>query len=144
VPPLDDDVSVDELREAVEHMHGVPARFVEAVEIDERFNGEVVWQGAVKVFELTGHPSGATRAYAWSYRTERFGRTQLVRLHRGPWASDATPLRPLRQDGHAVQLGAARLARAASFENRPVPPETVERVSVDRRSRCPQPTRPAA
>jgi hypothetical protein len=67
---IDDDVSVDELREAVEHLHGVPARFLEAVEVDERFNGEVVWQGAVKVFELTGHPSGATRAYAWSFRTE--------------------------------------------------------------------------
>jgi len=26
--------------------------FVEAVEVDERFNGEVVWRGAVKVFEL--------------------------------------------------------------------------------------------
>jgi hypothetical protein len=66
---IDDDVSIDELREAVEHMHGVPARYVETVEVDERFNGEVVWQGAVKVFALTGHPSGATRAYAWSYRT---------------------------------------------------------------------------
>jgi len=39
---IDDDVSIDELREAVEHMHGVPARFVESVEVDERFNGEVV------------------------------------------------------------------------------------------------------
>jgi len=39
---IDDGVSVDELREAVEHMHGVPARFVEAVEVDERFNGDVV------------------------------------------------------------------------------------------------------
>ena len=67
---MDDDVSVDELREAVEHMHGVPANYVETIEVDERFNGEVVWQGAVKVFALTGHPSGATRAYAWSYRTE--------------------------------------------------------------------------
>ncbi|MGO9835640.1 MAG: hypothetical protein ACLP1X_15650 [Polyangiaceae bacterium] len=67
---MDDDVSVDELREAVEHLHGVPARFVETVEVDERFNGEVVWQGAVKVFALTGHPSGATKAYAWSLLVE--------------------------------------------------------------------------
>jgi hypothetical protein len=37
-----DDVSIDELRETVEHLRGVPARFVEAVEVDERFNGEVV------------------------------------------------------------------------------------------------------
>ena len=67
---IDDDVSIEELQKAVEHLHGVPARFLEAVEVDERFKGEVVWQGAVKVFELTGHPSGATRAYAWSFRTE--------------------------------------------------------------------------
>jgi hypothetical protein len=69
-PPMDDDVSIDELQKAVEYMHGVPARFIEAVEVDERFNGEVVWQGTVKVFALTAHPSGATRAYAWSFRTE--------------------------------------------------------------------------
>ena len=39
----DDDVSIDELRQAVEHLHGVPAKFIEAVEVDKRFNGEVVW-----------------------------------------------------------------------------------------------------
>jgi hypothetical protein len=65
---MDDDVSVDELREAVEHMHGVPARFIEAVEVDERFEGQPVWQGAVKVSDIVGHPSGAKRAYAWNGR----------------------------------------------------------------------------
>ena len=67
---LDDDVSIDELREAVEYLHGVPARYVETVEVDERFKGDVVWQGAVKVFALDGHPSGAKLAYAWSYLVE--------------------------------------------------------------------------
>lgn len=67
---MDDDVSIDELREAVEHMHGVPASYVESVEVDERFQGAIVWQGTVKVFALARHPSGATRAYAWSHRTE--------------------------------------------------------------------------
>ena len=66
---IDDDVSTDELRLAVEHNCGVPARFVEVVEVDERHKGRTVWQGAVKVFELTGHPK-ASRAYAWSVRTE--------------------------------------------------------------------------
>ncbi len=69
-PTQDDDVSIDELKEWVEFFHGVPASFVEAVEVDERLDGKVVWQGAVKVFALTGHPLGATRAYAWSVRTE--------------------------------------------------------------------------
>jgi len=67
---MDDDVSNEELQAAVEHMHGVPARFVESVDVDERFNGAIVWQGTVKVFALIGHPSGAKLAYAWSFRTE--------------------------------------------------------------------------
>jgi len=67
---VDDDVSVDELREAVEHMHGVKAKFLKAVEVDERFEGKPVWQGTVKVFTLDGHPSGASLAFAWSVRLE--------------------------------------------------------------------------
>jgi hypothetical protein len=65
----DDDVSIAALQTAVEHMQGVPARFVESVEVDERYEGKPVSQGAVKVFDLKGHPSGAKRAYAWSYAT---------------------------------------------------------------------------
>jgi hypothetical protein len=42
IHPLDDDVSMDELPEVVEHIRGVPARFVEPVKIDERFKREVV------------------------------------------------------------------------------------------------------
>ena len=65
-----DDVSPEELARHVQVMHGVPARFVEAVEVHETHEGRTVWEGAVKVFALTGHPSGATRAYAWSYPTD--------------------------------------------------------------------------
>lgn len=36
----DDDVSIDDQRKAVEHMRGVAARFVEAVEVEKRFQGE--------------------------------------------------------------------------------------------------------
>ncbi len=50
-------------------MHGVPARFVEAVEVKEMHEGQTVWEGAVKVFDLVGHPK-AKRAYAWSHPTE--------------------------------------------------------------------------
>lgn len=60
---MDDDVSIEELQKAVEHLHGVPAKFIEAVEVDERFDGEIVWQGIVKVFDVTGHPSGATQDF---------------------------------------------------------------------------------
>jgi len=65
---MKDDVSIEELQKAVEHMHGVPASFVEMVEVREEHGGAVVWAGTVKVFALTGHPK-ASRAYAWSVPT---------------------------------------------------------------------------
>jgi hypothetical protein len=44
--------------------HGRPARFVEAVEVDERFNGEAIWRGAVEVpsLEVTGRSTEALYA----------------------------------------------------------------------------------
>jgi len=71
MPNEPDDVSPEELARHVQAMHGAPAKFIEAVEVHEKMpDGKTtVWEGAVKVFALTGHPSGATRAYAWSYET---------------------------------------------------------------------------
>jgi hypothetical protein len=64
-----DDVSNAELAIQGERLHRAPAKFLESVEVKETFEGKTVWQRAVKMFALTGHPSGATRAYAWSYPT---------------------------------------------------------------------------
>jgi hypothetical protein len=66
--PPRDDVTPDELAKHVEQLHGVPARFVEAVEVKETHEGAIVWEGAVKVFDLAGHAL-AKQAYAWSYPT---------------------------------------------------------------------------
>jgi hypothetical protein len=33
----------------------------------ETFRGQVVWEGAVEVFALTGHPK-AKKAYGWSFQ----------------------------------------------------------------------------
>ncbi len=73
----EDDVSTEELAKHVGHMHKCRARFVEAVEVKETTaEGGVVWEGAVKVFDLSGHPK-ARRAYGWSYPTEE-GRRRFV------------------------------------------------------------------
>jgi hypothetical protein len=37
------------------------------VRVTENFQGKTIWQGAVEIFDLTGHPK-AKRAYAWSHR----------------------------------------------------------------------------
>lgn len=59
------DVSADQLQRAVEGQHGGKAVLVAVEHIVEVFEGKTVWQGAVHVFDLEGHPK-ATRAYAWS------------------------------------------------------------------------------
>lgn len=89
-----EDVSIDELREAVEHMHGAPARYVEAIEVHEKLpDGRSVWEGTVKVFALTKHPSGATRAYAWSHPTEGKKRRFLAVLGVPPVVDAAMAVR---------------------------------------------------
>lgn len=57
--------ALDQLRDAVQNMHGGVATLAQSVPVRETFNGQTVWEGVVHVFDLAGHPK-ATRAYAWS------------------------------------------------------------------------------
>lgn len=63
-----DDAGIPALVEAIKHMHGCDATWIESVPVRETFEGAVVWEGEVQVFDLTGHPM-AKRAYAWSHAT---------------------------------------------------------------------------
>ena len=60
------EVPAYQLRQAVESQHGGTAIFVQSVPVHEEYNGQVVWDGTVAVFDLKGSPTGAFRAYAWS------------------------------------------------------------------------------
>lgn len=60
------EVSADQLQKAVESHHGGKAALVSVEPVKETFQGKTVWEGAVHVFDLEGHPR-ATRAYAWSH-----------------------------------------------------------------------------
>jgi hypothetical protein len=59
------EMSSDQIREAVERMHGGSAQLAQSVPVRETFEGKPVWEGVVHVFDLIGHPT-ASRAYAWS------------------------------------------------------------------------------
>ncbi len=59
------DVSVLDLKNAIESQHGGRATLRHAVTVLETFEGQPVWEGLVHVFDLEGHPD-ATLAYAWS------------------------------------------------------------------------------
>jgi len=56
---------MEALQRAVEHMHGVPARFVGSTPVHEKHGDLTVWQGVVSQFDLEGHAT-AERCYAWS------------------------------------------------------------------------------
>ena len=64
-----DPAGTEALREAIRHLHGCESSWVESVSVTETFQGALVWDGDVQVFELHGHPKAA-RAYAWSHATE--------------------------------------------------------------------------
>ena len=59
------DVSVLDLKNAIESQHGGSATLRHAMTVLETFEGQLVWEGVVHVFDLDSHPN-ATRAYAWS------------------------------------------------------------------------------
>src|SRR5256714_6609863 len=59
---------IDELKDAIQRLHGCEAEHVETVPVKEEFQDRIVWQGEVEVFDIRGHPK-AKRAYAWGHAT---------------------------------------------------------------------------
>jgi len=87
-----DPAGLPALLDAIRHMHGCEARHVESVPIRETFQGQVVWEGEVQVFDVTGHPT-ATRCYAWSYATDGSKRRFVAVLHAPPVDSPIAAVR---------------------------------------------------
>ena len=86
------EVDVNELRDAVERMHGCPAQLVKAVPVSESFEGRPVWQ-VVYIFDLAGHRS-ADRCYAWSSGAQDTdGRRVFAVLQTPPIASPSDAVR---------------------------------------------------
>lgn len=78
-----DPAGLPALHDAIRHLHGCEATFVESVPVRETFQGATVWEGEVQVFDLTGHPT-ASRCYAWSHATEGAKRRYVAVLHVPP------------------------------------------------------------
>ncbi len=58
---------IDDLIKVISDLHGCKPSYVETVPITETFQGQIVWQGDVEVFDLENHPK-AERVYAWAHR----------------------------------------------------------------------------
>jgi hypothetical protein len=60
---------LEELQAVIHKLHGVHSTHVESVPVKEEFEGRVIWDGIVEVFQLHDHPD-ATHAYAWAHDTD--------------------------------------------------------------------------
>jgi hypothetical protein len=89
---MSDPAGIPALIDAIRHLHGAEATWVESVPVREVFNGKVMWEGEVQVFSLTGC-SLATRAYAWSHATTGTKRQFYAVLHAPPLDSPANAVR---------------------------------------------------
>ena len=54
-----------DLKAAIEGLHKCEATFAYDIAVIEQYDSQVVWEGVVSVFELSGHPT-ASACYAWS------------------------------------------------------------------------------
>ena len=77
------EVSARQLKQAVESQHGGTAILITKLPVKEVFEGKLVWEGVVHIFNLEGN-SKATRAYAWSSPVEGSNRRRFnAVLHLG-------------------------------------------------------------
>lgn len=81
---------------AIHETHGAWSRLADRVHVEERFEGDPVWEGEVLVFDLLDHPT-SERCYAW----EVDGQVTVV-LHTGPVDSPVKAVRAsILADGEA-------------------------------------------
>jgi hypothetical protein len=85
--------TVKELQNAVRNLHGCKSKWIESVPVKETFEGQIVWEGVVQVFDLIDH-STAKRCYAWSHAVDgSINRKFIAVLHQGPVDSPQNAVR---------------------------------------------------
>lgn len=72
---MEDPAGTPALIEAIRHLHGLEATWLESVPVHEQHAGKTVWAGHVQVFEVD-HPA-TRRCYAWSHESGPGGRRKF-------------------------------------------------------------------
>src|ERR1043165_1824400 len=83
---------IAELQAAILNVHGATSTHVETVPVVEEFQGEIVWQGEVEVFDIRGHPKAA-QCYGWGYSTDDDQRRYVAVLKLPPVTSPQTAVK---------------------------------------------------
>ena len=80
------------LQDVIKQLHKCEAIHEKTVFVDEKFQGNAIWQGEIEVFELIGHPK-AKRCFAWLHEEERKGVRPIALLDRWPVNSPQAAIR---------------------------------------------------
>ena len=70
-----DPAGIPALTEAIKHLHGLDATWLESVPVRETHEGAVVWEGDVQVFAV--EHAQASRCYAWSHESGPGGKRRF-------------------------------------------------------------------
>ncbi len=89
---MTDPAGIPALIDAIRHMHDCGAKHVETVRVREEFQGQVVFERDVEVFDLLGHAQ-VKRVYAWSEATTGTKRRFFAALHVPPVDSPVAAVR---------------------------------------------------
>ena len=58
------------LQQVIRNVHGCESRYLESIHVLEKFEGEIVWNGTVEIFELSD-PFDGRKCFAWGCVEER-------------------------------------------------------------------------
>jgi hypothetical protein len=98
-----------QLIQAIKRLYGCKATHVETVPVVEEFQGKVVWQGEVEVFNVNHRQ--AKRAYAWAHDNEEGkGKNFVAVLEQPPVNSPQTAVKAaiMSEIKNARQKGKSR------------------------------------
>ena len=78
---------IEAFKGAIKRLHGCASSHIRTESVVEAFKDQIIWQGQVEVFSLSGHKK-TNRCYAWSFQNEN-GKTEYVAVLELPPVVDA-------------------------------------------------------
>ena len=85
---------IQRLRVVIRKLHGIDASHLRTESVQKALDGQKVWDGAVELFALKGHPK-AGLGYAWEHETDDRGRQVVAVLGMPPIKSALDAVRVL-------------------------------------------------
>ena len=102
-------MEAEQLHAAIEQLHSCRAELRAAVPVKEEFEGRLVWEGVVNVFDIK-EQQNATICYAWSSTAEDSNKRRFYAVLKIPVDSPEAAVRAAivcRSEGWSISLSSA-------------------------------------